>query len=78
MWGSATTLVGRLSRDGDGTCASGHRSGPVSIHFVHWWLGSNAVEVGGGTTGCGIMHGREPVWQSVGVWEEWGVQKERR
>ena len=59
MWGSAATLAKRLSRDGDGICVSWHRARPlgISMHFVHWWSGSNAVEGGGGMAGCGIIHG---------------------
>jgi hypothetical protein len=51
-------LARRLSRDGVGTCTSGHSAGPpgVSIHFVHWWSGSSVMEVTGGMAGCGIMH----------------------
>ena len=51
------------------------------MHFVHWWSASNAVELGGGIAGCGIMHGDGvdvAQWQSVGVWGEWGVRRERR
>ena len=31
VWVSVATLVGRLSKDGDGTCASGHRAGYYHI-----------------------------------------------
>jgi hypothetical protein len=40
-----------------------------------------SVELGGGMAGCGIMHGDGvdvAQWQSVGVWGEWGVRRERR
>ena len=59
MKGSTAMLAEKLSRNGVRTCASGHSAAPpgVSIHFVHWWSGSNVMEVGGGMTGCGIMHG---------------------
>ena len=42
MKGSTAMLAKKLSRNGVGTCASGHSAAPpgVSIHFVHWWLGS--------------------------------------
>jgi hypothetical protein len=80
VWRSAVILAKRPCRDGDGICASGHHGGPpgVSIHFVHWWSGSNAVEVGGGMADCGIMYGEE-VGTAVGWYvEEWGVWMERR
>ena len=59
MKGSTAMLAKKLSRNGVGTCASGHSAAPprVSIHFVHWWSGSNVMEVGGGMAGCGIVHG---------------------
>jgi hypothetical protein len=57
--GSTAMLAKRLSRNGVGTCASGHSAGPlgVSMHFVHGWSGSYAVEAGVGVAGCGIMGG---------------------
>jgi hypothetical protein len=66
-------LAKMLSRNGVGTCASGHSARPpgVSIHFVHWWSGSYAVEVGGGMAGCGVMHGGL-VGEAVG-WRMGGV-----
>jgi hypothetical protein len=67
-----------FSRDGDGTCASGHLAGPprISMHSVHWWSGSNALEVGGGMVGCGVMHG-EGVGVAVG-WCVGGVGRAKR
>ena len=47
MKGSVAILEGRLSRDGVGTCASGHSAGPPGVRkqLVHWWSGLNVVDV---------------------------------
>ena len=42
--------------------------GPVRKQLVNWWSGLNAVEVGGGMAGCGIMHG-----EGAGVAVGWRV-----
>jgi hypothetical protein len=42
---------------------------PGRRDLVHWWLGSNALEVSEGMAGCDIMHGR-----GVGVAVGWRVR----
>jgi hypothetical protein len=68
--GSTAMLAKRLSSNGVGAYASGHSAEPprVSIHFVHWWSGSYAVEVGEGMAGCGIVQG-----EGAGVAVGWRV-----
>jgi hypothetical protein len=55
VWGSAGVLAKMLCRDGDGTCASGHRAGPpgLSIHYLRALV--VGVEYSGGGWGDGWL-----------------------